>query len=244
MIYRAIGDLSEKSMPYDAVTLGEWFQSQNLAEMVGGASYVIELANSTPSAANITAYADIVREKSVLRQLIDAGTEIAGDAFVPEGRSSQELLEAPSRKSSTSPKPARAGWVSFGSDASSMSPEGVFMKTSTHPSAYGNFARLLGKYVRDEHVIPMEEADSQADALPADTLRIKDRGRLAIGLFRRCRRFDPKTIADKATYEQPHQYAVGMKHVWVNGGQVLKDGEHTGQKPGRVVRGPGWRAKT
>jgi len=98
IIYRAIGELSEKGMPYDAVTLGEWFQAQNLAELVGGASYVIELANSTPSAANITAYADIVREKSVLRQLIDAGTEITGDAFQPEGRSSQELLETAEQK--------------------------------------------------------------------------------------------------------------------------------------------------
>ncbi|MBO9663060.1 replicative DNA helicase [Dokdonella sp.] len=98
LIFRAIGDLSSKSMPYDAVTLGEWFQSQNLSELVGGSAYVIELANSTPSAANITAYADIVREKSVLRQLIDAGTEIAGDAFQPEGRSSQELLETAEQK--------------------------------------------------------------------------------------------------------------------------------------------------
>lgn len=98
LIFRAIGDLSEKGMPYDAVTLGEWFQSQSLSEMVGGTGYVIELANSTPSAANITAYADIVREKSVLRQMIDAGTEIAGDAFLPEGRSSQELLENAEKK--------------------------------------------------------------------------------------------------------------------------------------------------
>src|SRR6476646_5342428 len=98
VIYRAIGELSEKGMPYDAVTLGEWFQSQNLADLVGGTSYIIELANSTPSAANIVAYADIVREKSVLRQLIDAATEIAGDAFVPEGRSSQELLEVAEQK--------------------------------------------------------------------------------------------------------------------------------------------------
>src|SRR5690606_15674360 len=88
LIFRAIGDLSGKGMPYDAVTLGDWFEGQGLDAQVGGASYVIELANSTPSAANITAYADIVREKSVLRQLIDAGTAIAGDAFVPDGRSS------------------------------------------------------------------------------------------------------------------------------------------------------------
>jgi len=135
-------------------------------------------------------------------------------------------------------------WVSFGSDASSMSPEGVFVKTSTHPRTYGNFARLLGKYVRDEHVIPLEEAVRKLSALPADTLRVKDRGRLTVGHFADVVVFDPKIIADKATYEQPHQFAVGMKHVWVNGTQVLKDGEHTGAKPGRVVRGPGWRAKT
>jgi N-acyl-D-amino-acid deacylase len=132
-------------------------------------------------------------------------------------------------------------WVSFGSDASSMAAEGVFLKTSTHPRAYGNFARLLGKYVRDEHVIPPEEAIRKLTSLPADNLRIKDRGRLAVGQFADVVVFDPKTIADRATYEQPHQYAIGMRHVWVNGVQVLKDGEHTGATPGRVVRGPGWR---
>jgi N-acyl-D-aspartate/D-glutamate deacylase len=134
-------------------------------------------------------------------------------------------------------------WVSFGSDASSMAPEGAFVKTSTHPRAYGNFARLLGKYVRDEHVIKMEEAIRKLTSLPAATLRIKERGRLEQGYFADVVVFDPKTIADRSTYEKPHQYAVGVKHVWVNGGQVLKDGEHTGQKPGRVVRGPGYRLK-
>ncbi|MBX3689072.1 replicative DNA helicase [Dokdonella sp.] len=98
LIYRAIEELSNKSMPCDAVTLGDWFTANNLAEMVGGASYVIELANSTPSAANITAYADIVRDKSVLRQLIDAGSQITGDAFMPDGRSTQELLEVAEQK--------------------------------------------------------------------------------------------------------------------------------------------------
>ena len=135
-------------------------------------------------------------------------------------------------------------WVSFGSDASSMAPEGVFVKTSTHPRAYGNFARLLGKYVRDEHVIPIEEAIRRLTSFPATTLRIKERGTLAPGFFADVVVFDPKTIADRSTYEKPHQYAVGVKHVWVNGGQVLKDGEHTGQKPGRVVRGPGWTPNT
>jgi N-acyl-D-amino-acid deacylase len=135
-------------------------------------------------------------------------------------------------------------WVSFGSDAASMATEGVFLNTSTHPRAYGNFARLLGKYVRDEQVITLEEAIRKLTSLPADTLRITDRGRLTAGQFADVVVFDPKTIADRATYEQPHQYAVGMRHVWVNGTQVLRDGEHTGDTPGRVVRGPGWRPRT
>jgi N-acyl-D-amino-acid deacylase len=132
-------------------------------------------------------------------------------------------------------------WVSFGSDAGSPATEGVFLKTSTHPRAYGNFARLLGKYVRDEKVIPLREAIRKLSALPADTLRIKDRGRIAQGLLADIVVFDPRTIADHATYQQPHQYATGMRHVWVNGVRVLADGEHTGATPGRVVRGPGWK---
>ena len=132
-------------------------------------------------------------------------------------------------------------WLSFGSDAASMSAEGVFLNTSIHPRAYGNFARLLGKYVRDEHVIALEEAIRKLTSLPATTLRIKDRGQLAPGYFADIVVFDPKSIADHATYERPHQYATGVQDVWVNGVQVLKDGEHTGQTPGRVVRGPGWK---
>jgi N-acyl-D-amino-acid deacylase len=137
----------------------------------------------------------------------------------------------------------RLPWVSFGSDASSMAAEGVFLKTSTHPRAYGNFARLLGKYVRDEHVIPLEEAIRKLTSFPAANLRIRDRGQIAPGYFADIVVFDPKSIADHATYEQPHQYATGVRYVWVNGVQVLKDGEHTGQKPGRVVRGPGWKER-
>jgi N-acyl-D-amino-acid deacylase len=132
-------------------------------------------------------------------------------------------------------------WVSFGSDASSMAPEGVFVKTSTHPRAYGNFARLLGKYVRDETVIPLEEAIRKLTSLPADTLRVKERGRLQPNYFADVVVFDPATIADRSTYEKPHQYATGVRHVFVNGTQVVRDGEHTGAKPGRVVRGPGWK---
>ncbi|MGE0816757.1 MAG: amidohydrolase family protein [Vicinamibacterales bacterium] len=141
-------------------------------------------------------------------------------------------------------KQIRLPWVSFGSDASSMAAEGVFLKTSTHPRAYGNFARLLGKYVREEHVIPLEEAIRKLTSFPAATLRIKERGQLAPGYFADVVAFDPATIAEHATYEQPHQYATGMRHVWVNGVQVLKDGEHTSATPGRVVRGPGWTGDT
>ena len=132
-------------------------------------------------------------------------------------------------------------WVSFGSDAASMSTEGVFLKTSTHPRAYGNFARLLGKYVRDEHAVPLAEAIRKLTSLPAANLRIKERGQLAPGYFADIVVFDPNSIADHATYERPHLYATGVRDVWVNGTQVLKEGEHTGQKPGRVVRGPGWK---
>jgi len=134
-------------------------------------------------------------------------------------------------------------WVSFCSDAGSMAPEGVFLKSSTHPRAYGNFGRLLGKYVRDEKVIPLEEAVRKLTTLPAANLRIPDRGKLAPGFFADVVLFDPATIQDHATFEKPHQYSTGMRHVLVNGVQVLKDGEHTGAKPGRVVRGPGWKAQ-
>jgi N-acyl-D-amino-acid deacylase len=133
-------------------------------------------------------------------------------------------------------------WVSFGSDGGSLAPEGVFLRSSTHPRAYGNFARLLGRYVRDEKVIPLEEAIRRLTALPAANLRIQRRGTLAIGQYADLAICDPRTIRDNATFERPHQYATGMVHVFVNGVQVLRDGEHTGARPGRVVRGPGYLA--
>lgn len=132
-------------------------------------------------------------------------------------------------------------YLSFGSDAESAAPEGVFLKSSTHPRAYGNFARLLGKYVRDEKVIPMEEAIRKLTSLPAGNLKIKKRGALTSGYFADVVVFDPAKIQDHATFEKPHQYATGMMHVFVNGTQVLENGEHTGAKPGRVVRGPGYK---
>ncbi len=130
-------------------------------------------------------------------------------------------------------------WVSFGSDAGSLAPEGNFIKSNTHPRAYGNFARLLGKYVRDEQVISLAEAVRRLTSLPAANLKIKDRGALAEGFFADVVVFDPEKVKDHATFAEPHQYSTGMAHVFVNGVQVLKDGEHTGATPGRVVHGPG-----
>lgn len=130
-------------------------------------------------------------------------------------------------------------WMSFGSDAESQAPEGVFLKSSTHPRAYGNFARLLGRYVRDEKLLPMQEAIRKLTLLPATNLGLKDRGALRAGYHADVAIFDPALITDKATFTAPQQYAVGMKHVFVNGTQVLRNGEHTGAKPGRFVRGPG-----
>lgn len=130
-------------------------------------------------------------------------------------------------------------WISFGSDEASQAPEGIFLKSNPHPRAYGNFARVLGKYVREEKLISLSEAVRRLSGLPATNLGLDHRGFVQEGMFADVVVFDPETIADHATFEKPHQYATGVKHVFVNGVQVLKDGEHTGAKPGRVLRGPG-----
>jgi N-acyl-D-amino-acid deacylase len=141
-------------------------------------------------------------------------------------------------------KQIRQPWVSFGSDAASMAPEGVFLRSSTHPRAYGNFARLLGKYVREEKIIPLEEAVRRLSGLPAANLGLDHRGLIQEGMFADVVVFDQQTIADRATFEQPHQYSVGVRHVFVNGIQVLRDGEHTGARPGRALWGPGRDSQT
>jgi N-acyl-D-amino-acid deacylase len=132
-------------------------------------------------------------------------------------------------------------WVSFGSDEASLAPEGVFLKSNPHPRAYGNFSRLLGKYVRDEKIIPLEEAVRKLTSLPAKNLKIQKRGSLKEGYFADVVVFDPQKIQDHATFQNPHQYSTGVIDVFVNGKQVLKNGEYTGAMPGRIVRGPGWR---
>jgi N-acyl-D-amino-acid deacylase len=133
-------------------------------------------------------------------------------------------------------------WMSFSSDAGSMAPEGVFLKSSTHPRAYGSFARVIGRYTR-EGVLTLQDAVRKLTSQPAKVLRIEKRGSLAPGYFADVAIFDPTKVEDLATYEEPHQYSTGMVHVLVNGVPVLKDGVHTGATPGRVVKGPGAKAR-
>jgi N-acyl-D-amino-acid deacylase len=166
-------------------------------------------------------------EETAMDLVVEDGSRVGTVYFLMSEENVRKQLQLP--------------WVSFNSDSASMAPEGVFLKSNPHPRAYGNFARLLGKYVRDEKLIPLENAIHRLSEFPAKTLKIRDRGRLAPGYFADVVVFDPETIQDHATYEKPHQYATGMVHVFVNGEQVLKQGEHTGAKPGRVVRGPGWK---
>jgi N-acyl-D-amino-acid deacylase len=131
-------------------------------------------------------------------------------------------------------------WMSFGSDAGSQAPEGVFLKSSTHPRAYGNVARLLGYYVRDQHATTLQDAVRRLTSLPATNLALKQRGSLRPGYYADVVVFDPATVRDNATFAKPQQLASGVDDVFINGVQVLKNGKHTGAKPGRFVRGPGW----
>ena len=131
-------------------------------------------------------------------------------------------------------------WVSFGSDEEASATEGVFLESNNHPRAFGTFARVLGKYSRDEGIVALEEAIRRMTSLPAENIGIRERGRLVEGFFADVVVFDPVTIQDNATFEDPHHYATGIRHVFVNGTQVVAGGEHTGATPGRVVRGPGW----
>jgi len=136
-------------------------------------------------------------------------------------------------------KELRKPWISFGSDEASQAPEPPFTKSNPHPRAYGNFARVLGKYVRDEKVLSISDAIHRLSGLPATSLGLDHRGFLKEGMFADVVVFDPVRITDHSTFEKPHQYATGVKHVFVNGVQVIKDGEHTGAKPGRALWGPG-----
>ena len=166
-------------------------------------------------------------EQTVVDLVIEDGSRVEAVYFLMSEDNLRKKLQLP--------------WVSFASDSGSLTSEGVFLRSNPHPRAYGNFARLLGHYVRDEKIVSLPEAIRRLTSLPAENLSIRDRGRLARGYFADIVVFDPQTIQDHATFEKPHQYATGVVHVFVNGTQVLEDGEHTGAKPGRVVRGPGYK---
>jgi N-acyl-D-amino-acid deacylase len=133
-------------------------------------------------------------------------------------------------------------WVSFASDAMAMAPEGVFLEWTPHPRAYGTFARVFRKYVREDGLLPLEEAVRRMTSLPAENLGLADRGRLAPGCAADVVVFDPDAIGDEATYDTPHRYATGVRDVAVNGVFALRDGEQTGALPGRAIRGRGWRS--
>ena len=166
-------------------------------------------------------------EETVLDLIIEDGSRVGTAYFL---MSEDNVL-----------KGLRLPWVSIGSDEESLAPEGVFLKSNPHPRAYGNVARFLGHYVRDEHVATLADAIRRLTWLPAHNLRLKERGRLAPGYFADVVVFDAGRIIDHATYDRPHQYSTGVVDVFVNGEQVIKDGEHTGALPGRFVRGPGWK---
>ena len=208
---------------------------ENLLRNTGSADKVILLAFKNPALKPLTgktlAQVAAMRGKSpedtAIDLVIEDGARVGTAYFLMD--------EANVAKQTALP------WVSFGSDAGSQAPEGVFLKSSTHPRAYGNVARMLGKYVRDERTTSLADAVRRLSGLPASNLGIRDRGLLKPGNFADLAIFNPATIADKATFDKPQQYAAGMRHVFINGVQVLRDGAHTGATPGRVVRGPGWR---
>jgi len=179
--------------------------------------------------AEIAAMRGTSPEETIMDLIIDDGSNVSAVFF--------SMSEDNIRKEIAIP------WMSFGSDGKSMAPEGVFLKSATHPRAYGNFARLLGRYVRDEKVIPLEEAVYRLTTLPATNMKIEKRGALREGYYADVVVFDPARIQDHSTFDDPHQLSTGMSHVFVNGVQVLRDGVHTGATPGRVVRGPGYRDK-
>ncbi len=179
------------------------------------------------SLAAIARSRDSSTEDTVIDLILEDGSEMGAAYFLMSEDNVELGLKQP--------------WTSLGSDAESSAPEGVFLKSSTHPRAYGNFARFLGHYVRDRKLMPLEEGIYRLTGLPAENWKLKDRGCLNVGCYADIVIFDPSAITDYATYDKPQQYATGVGDVFVNGVQVLRDGEHTGAKPGRVVRGPGWK---
>ena len=176
--------------------------------------------------AEVAAERGVTPEDAAIDLLIANGADVSTVYFLMSEENVRKKIALP--------------WISFGSDAEALSPEGVFLESNPHPRAYGNFARLLGRYVRDEGVISLEEAVRKITSQPATNLGLRGRGSLAPGYFADVVVFDPETVRDKATFAEPHQLAEGVAHVFVNGTHTVRDGAHTGALAGRVVRGPGW----
>ncbi|AKM10890.1 N-acyl-D-amino-acid deacylase family protein [Croceicoccus naphthovorans] len=209
---------------------GDW---ENLILLAGGAENVQFIGFSEPALKPLTGktLAEVAAERGTTPE------DTAIDLVMQDGGIGAAFFlmsEDNVRKQTALP------YMSFGSDAEAPATEGVFLLSDHHPRAYGNFARLLGKYVREEQALPLSDAIRKLTSLPAGNLGIRDRGMLASGKFADIVVFDPATIGDHATYAQPNQYATGVRDVFVNGVQVLSGGEHTGATPGQVVRGPGW----
>lgn len=210
-----LGIPNRNSDPKDVMLIG--FRKDSLNALYKG-KRLSEIAHLHNKSANETMLDLIVADKS----------GIAAIFFLISEENVKRMLALP--------------YVSICSDAASIASEEPFIQDATHPRAYGSFARLLGKYVREEKLMTLEEAIRRMTALPAENLKLKNRGRIASGFFADVVVFDPAAIRDRATFDQPHQYAEGMLHVFVNGTQVLDSGKHTGAMPGRCVRGPGWKS--
>jgi N-acyl-D-amino-acid deacylase len=203
---------------------------ENLYYAAGGAEnlLLVEFKNDTLKKYTGKTLAEVAKlrgkspEETAMDLVVEDGTRVGTVYFMMSEDNVKKQIKLP--------------YMSFGSDAGALAAEGDFLKSATHPRAYGNFARLLGKYVREEKVIPLEEAIRKLSALPCENLGIAKRGKLQPGYFADIVLFDPNTIADHATFEKPHQYATGMQHVFVNGVQVLEDGEPTKKAAGRFVK--------
>jgi N-acyl-D-amino-acid deacylase len=191
------------------------FKQDSLKKYTGKSlAEVAKMRNSTP-------------EETAMDLIVQDNTRVGAIYFLMDENNVRKQLKLP--------------WVSFGSDEGSYAPEGVFLKSNCHPRAYGNFARLLGKYVRDEKIISLQEAIRRMTSLPAKNLKIEGRGVLKTGNFADVVIFDPAAINDQASFDKPHQFATGVKDVWVNGRHVLQDGKHNGIKAGRFIKGPGYK---
>jgi len=218
-----------KAMNTDAV---DW---ENLYYGAGGAEHVLLLGFKQDTLKKFTGktLAEVAKirgtspEETAMDLIIQDSTRVGVAYFLMSEENVRKQVAIP--------------WVSFGSDEGSYTPEGVFLKSNAHPRAYGNFARVLGKYTRDEKVMSLQEAIRKLAKLPANNLKLQNRGELKVGNYADIVIFDPAKVKDNATFEKPHQFSEGMIHVFVNGVQVLKDGEHTGAKPGRFVKGPGYK---